>query len=283
MHSPRRGVVVRHNDALAQGVDEYNAGHLDLEEFLALFEPQWQRMAHQMMVRFHLDGDMRDEVISCVREQAWILVTNPPASMSAHQFGGLVVHRTQLALFKILRSRSSPLSGTNKIAERRSGLARTRAVMVETLGYEPLDQDVIETYNAETLARNPRAARQGALARPSDLSPDALGSVTSVDSVATAHGMSSGEAFDILSPRSVAHDPASGIELGSVLRAAIDRLDSIQRDIVTAYLEHTATYDKAPSTTRLVRDTGASRDDVMRAVIDFKNHLITELDEAVSS
>lgn len=274
---------VRHNDALVAGVRAYLDARLDLNTFLADFEPQWQRMAAQMCAKFGVDAELRDDVVSIVREQAWLVLDDPPATLSEHNYGGLVVYRSNLAVAKLLRSHSSPLSGTNKIAERRSGLARTRTAMIAALGYEPSDADVIERYNADTLARNPRAARQGALARTSDLSPNALGSVTSVDSVAAGTGMSVGEAYDRLAPMSDARDEASGIDLGSVVTTALSRLSEDDAAIVRVYLAETLENDAAPSTTRLKRVSGASRDDIDRAVLAFKGHLIDAMDEAASA
>lgn len=275
----------RHNESLSEAVQLIlDSGRpVNVDSFLAGFESQWQRIALQAARRAGMTFDaftLRD-IEQHVREHAWRLIEDPPVGMTSVRFGGLVVYRTNQSVAKMLRSRSSKLSGTSKIAERRSSLEKTRRSMVALFGTQPTDEELIAHHNDVLRSRNPRAGAQGAFARPSDLSDLALGKVLSVDATANNLGTDSETVWSMLASTD---DVDIGlIDLMDVMRSALAAIDPDQVEAVSACLAPVLEGAAMPTERRVARSMGITEGDVGEAMAQFRSALIDALDLAASS
>lgn len=282
---PHTGPLLAHNESLTHAVRAWMASDRtgDVNTFLMTFEPQWHRMAVQLSTRFATDSDFFEQILQSVREEAWTLLVSPPDDLDPGRYGGLVVFRTQRRIYKMVREHSSPLSGTSKIAERRSAVERTRTALLAELGYEPSDEDLLARHNAAVLERNPRASAQGGIARLSDIGPGALPSMQSLS--AADFGDDTEHERSISNEERVGgdYDEQGLIDIIDVLTRAVASLESDVAMVVRYHLAVLLENGVAASATVVGNATGVSANEARRYVALFREALIAQLDYAANA
>ncbi|WP_114906767.1 hypothetical protein [Ornithinimicrobium murale] len=150
-----------------------------IERVLVEHHTVFTHLARQIVHRFGISPDWYDEVQQIVRTEAWRYLSEPLKP-------GFDVKATMpcirvAARAEVQRMRQSSaytgISGAVSARRRESAIAKHRMDLIRTLGWEPDDQFIIDSYNEKVTASRSaeRARTQGALVTKADLELPTVG------------------------------------------------------------------------------------------------------------
>lgn len=150
-----------------------------IDQVLREHHTVFTHLSRQIIARFNINDDWADDVRQIVRTEAWRYL-NSPLKPGYDAKATLPCIRIA-ARAEVQRMRQSSaytgLSGAVSARRRESAISKHRMDLIRTLGYEPDDETLIESYNAKvTRSRSEQKARtQGALATKADLQLPVVG------------------------------------------------------------------------------------------------------------
>lgn len=147
--------------------------HTMIDRVLTEHSTVFTKLARELINRFNIHKGWEDDVRQIVRTQAWLYLSKglkdgyePRATLPCIRVA---------AKSEVQRMRQSGaytgVSGAVTARRRESALAKHRMDLIRTLGYEPDDRALVESYNHKVAGdrSEERARHQGALATMDDL------------------------------------------------------------------------------------------------------------------